>query len=250
MSRGTREDLLGLFDVEPERVHVIHNGIDPTEYRPVEGRDALIRYGIDPERPYLLFVGRITRQKGIMHLVNAIPAIDPEMQIVLCAAAPDTPEIAREMEDGVARAATRGRAVLWVREMVSRPDVVQLYTHAAVFCCPSVYEPFGIINLEAMACETAVVASAVGGIPEVVVPDETGFLVDPHLQPGTFDSVDPAAFSHGLAQAINRLAWEPTLRHQFGIQGRNRVIAHFSWDSIAQRTIELYRSLVECREEA
>ena len=229
MSRGTREDLLRLFDVEPERVHVIHNGIDPTEYRPVEGRDALIRYGIDPERPYLLFVGRITRQKGIMHLVNAIPAIDPEMQIVLCAAAPDTPEIARELEDGLARAAARGRAVLWVREMVSRPDVVQLYTHAAVFCCPSVYDPFGIINLEAMACETAVI----------------GFLVDPHLQPGTFDPADPAAFSAELADAINRLARDPELRHQLGAQGRKRVVEHISWDTIAQLTIELYRSLFE-----
>jgi len=245
VSRGTRDDLLRLFDVEPERVHVIHNGIDPTEYRPVEGRDALIRYGIDPERPYLLFVGRITRQKGIMHLMNAIPAVDPEMQIVLCAGAPDTPEIAREMEDGVARAAARGRAVHWVREMVPRPDVVQLYTHAAVFCCPSVYEPFGIINLEAMACETAVIASAVGGILEVVVPNETGFLVDPHLQPGTFDPADPAAFSAALADAINRLARDPDLRHQLGAHGRKRVVEHFSWDTIAQQTIELYRSLVE-----
>jgi glycogen synthase len=250
VSRETRQDLLRLFNVQPERVHVIHNGIDPNEYRPVEERDALIRYGIDPGRPYLLFVGRITRQKGIMHLVNAIPAIDPNLQIVLCAGAPDTPEIAREMADGVARAAAQRQAVIWIREMVSRPDVIQLYSHAAVFCCPSVYEPFGIINLEAMACETAVVASAVGGIPEVIVPDETGLLVDPNLQPGTFDPVDPAAFSHELAQAINRLAGEPGLRQKFGIQGRKRVIAHFSWDSIAQRTIELYRSLVECREKA
>jgi len=250
VSRETRQDVLRLFNVQPERVHVIHNGIDPNEYRPVEERDALIRYGIDPGRPYLLFVGRITRQKGIMHLVNAIPAIDPNLQIVLCAGAPDTPEIAREMADGVARAAAQRPAVIWVRETVSRPDVIQLYSHAAVFCCPSVYEPFGITNLEAMACETAVVASAVGGIPEVILPDETGLLVDPHLQPGTFDPVDPVAFSHELAQAINRLACEPTLRQQFGIQGRKRVIAHFSWDAIAQRTIELYRSLVECREEA
>jgi starch synthase len=245
VSRETREDLLRLFDVEPERVHVIHNGIDPTEYRPVEGRDALIRYGIDPEQPYLLFVGRITRQKGIMHLVNAIPAIDPKMQIVLCAGAPDTPEIAREMEDGVARAAAQRQAVIWVREMVSRPDLIQLYTHAAVFCCPSVYEPFGIINLEAMACETAVIASAVGGIPEVVIPDETGLLVDPHLQPGTFDPADPAAFSAALADAINRLARDPELRRRLGAHGRKRVVEHFSWDSIAQLTIELYRSLVE-----
>jgi glycogen synthase len=248
VSRETREDLLRLFDVEPERVHVIHNGIDPTEYRPVEGRDALTRYGIDPERPYLLFIGRITRQKGIMQLVNAIPAIDPKLQIVLCAGAPDTPNIAREMEDGVAKAAAQRRAVIWVREMVPRPDVIQLYSHAAVFCCPSVYEPFGIINLEAMACETAVVASAVGGIPEVVVSGETGLLVDPHLRPGSFDPADPAAFSAGLADAINRLTHDPELRRRFGAQGRKRAVEHFSWDSIAQRTIELYKSLVEHRD--
>jgi len=247
VSRKTREDVLRLFDVKRERVHVIHNGIDPTEYRPVEGRDALIRYGVDPERPFLLFVGRITRQEGIMYLVNAIPAIDPTLQIVLCAGAPDTPEIAREMEDGVARVAAQRPAVIWVRGMMSRPDLIQLYTHAAVFCCPSVYEPFGIINLEAMACETGVVASAVGGIPEVVVPGETGFLVDPHLQRGTFDPADPAAFSAGLADAINRLARAPELRQRFGINGRKRAVAHFNWDAIAQRTIELYRSLVELR---
>src|SRR3954464_15761609 len=244
VSHETRQDLLRLFNVQPERVHVIHNGIDPSEYRPVEERDALIRYGIDPGRPYLLFVGRITRQKGIMHLVNAIPAIDPNLQIVLCAGAPDTPEIAREMADGVARAAAQRQAVIWIREMVSRPDVIQLYSHAAVFCCPSVYEPFGIINLEAMACETAVVASAIGGIPEVVVPNETGLLVDLKLKEGSFDPIDPAQFSHDLAAAINQVALDPALRQKFGANGRKRVEDHFSWTAIAQRTLELYRSLV------
>jgi starch synthase len=182
-------------------------------------------------------------------LVNAIPAIDPQLQIVLCAGAPDTPEILREMEDGIAKVASQRHSVIWVRDMVSRPDVIQLYTHAAVFCCPSVYEPFGIINLEAMACQTAVVASAVGGIPEVVVPDETGFLVDPHLQPGTFEPADPAAFSAGLADAINRLAREPELCDRFGAHGRKRVVTHFSWDSIAERTIDLYRLVIERRGE-
>jgi len=249
VSHETRQDLLRLFNVQPERVHVVHNGIDPTEYRPVEGREALIRYGVDPTRPYVLFVGRVTRQKGIMHLVNAIPAIDPQLQIVLCAGAPDTPEILREMEDGIAKVASQRHSVIWVRDMVSRPDVIQLYTHAAVFCCPSVYEPFGIINLEAMACQTAVVASAVGGIPEVVVPNETGFLVDPHLQPGTFEPADPAAFSAGLADAINRLAREPELCDRFGAHGRKRVVTHFSWDSIAERTIDLYRLVIERRGE-
>lgn len=247
VSRATRDDVLRLFNVGPERVHIIHNGIDAEEYRPVAAQDAVARYGIDPHRPFLLFVGRITRQKGVIHLVNAIPEIDPELQIVLCAGAPDTPEIGREMEQGVARVAAGRPGVIWIREMLSRPDVIQLYTQAAVFCCPSVYEPFGIINLEAMACETAVVASAVGGIPEVVVPDENGFLVEPGLKPGTFDPADPAAFSAGLAAAINRLARDPGLRERFGKNGRRRVLAQFSWDAIAQTTIDLYRSLVQAR---
>jgi alpha-maltose-1-phosphate synthase len=247
VSRETRDDVLRLFDVEPARVHVIHNGIDPEEYRPVEARDALARYGIAQDRPFLLFVGRITRQKGIMHLVNAIPEIAPNLQIVLCAGAPDTPEIGQEMADGVARVAAGRPGVIWIREMIPRPDVIQLYTHAAVFCCPSVYEPFGIINLEAMACETAVVASAVGGIPEVVIPGETGFLVNPGLVPGTFEPADPAAFSARLAAAINRLARDPGLRERFGKNGRRRVLEHFSWDAIACSTLDLYRSLVEAR---
>ena len=247
VSRETRDDVLRLFDVAPERVHVIHNGIDPEEYRPGDAGDTLARYGIDPARPYLLFVGRITRQKGIIHLVNAIPRIDPDLQIVLCAGAPDTPEIGREMAEGVAAVAANRPGVIWVREMVPRPDVIRLYGHAAVFCCPSVYEPFGIINLEAMACETAVVASAVGGIPEVVVPGETGLLVDPGLVPGTFDPADPAAFSAGLADAINTLARDPALRERFGKAGRRRVLDHFSWDAIAGTTLDLYRSLVEAQ---
>ena len=244
VSRETRDDVLRLFDVRPERVHVIHNGIDPEEYRRGEADDAMDRHGIDRSRPFVLFVGRITRQKGIIHLVNAIPRIDPELQVVLCAGAPDTPEIGREMAEGVAAVAADRPGVVWIREMLSRPDVIQLYGRAAVFCCPSVYEPFGIINLEAMACETAVVASAVGGIPEVVVPGETGLLVDPKLNPGTFDPADPAAFSAGLADAINTLARDPALRARFGANGRRRVEAHFSWDAIARTTLDLYRALL------
>ncbi len=247
VSRETKADVLRLFDVEPERVHVIHNGIDPAEYRPTPGSDVLTKYGIDPDRPFLLFVGRITRQKGIIHLVRAIPHIDPALQVVLCAGAPDTPEIGREMAEGVAEIAAQRPDLIWIQDMISRPEVIQLYTNAAVFCCPSVYEPFGIINLEAMACETAVVASAVGGIPEVVVPNETGLLVDPGLVPGTFEPADPAAFSASLADAINRLAQNPALRERFGKAGRERAIAHFSWDVIAQTTLDLYRSLVEQR---
>lgn len=245
VSRETRDDVLRLFEVDPARVHVIHNGIDPDEYRPDPGTDVLTRHGIDPQKPFVLFVGRITRQKGIIHLVNAIPEIDPGVQVVLCAGAPDTPEIGREMAEGVAAVAGSRPGVIWIRDMLPRADVIQLYGHAAVFCCPSVYEPFGIINLEAMACETAVVASAVGGIPEVVVPEETGLLVDPGLRPGSFDPLDAATFSSDLASAINRLAADPALRERFGKAGRQRAVEQFSWDSIAERTLALYRDLAK-----
>jgi alpha-maltose-1-phosphate synthase len=243
VSEETRADVLRLFEVDPDRVHVIHNGIDPAEYRPTGASDALARHGIDRARPYVLFVGRITRQKGIIHLVDALPKIDPELQVVLCAGAPDTPEIGHEMAARVAEVSAVRPGVTWIREMLPRPEVIQFYEHAAVFCCPSVYEPFGIINLEAMACETAVVASRVGGIPEVVVPGETGLLVDLALKPGTFEPADPAAFSAGLAAAINQLARDPELRTAMGRRGRQRVLDHFSWDAIALTTLELYRRL-------
>jgi starch synthase len=244
VSKETREDVLRLFNVDPEKVKVIYNGIDLAEYRRAESTEALTRYGVDPDRPFVLFVGRITRQKGIIHLVNAIPQIDPSLQVVLCAGAPDTPEIAREMQEGVA-AVSKGRpGVIWIQEMLARPDVIQMYSKATVFCCPSVYEPFGIINLEAMACQTAVVASAVGGIKEVVVPEETGLLVNLEMKAGTFDPVDPAAFSADLAAAINRVALDPALRARFEAAGRRRVEEHFIWDAIAEKTVELYRSLV------
>ena len=244
VSQETRADILRLFNIAPERVQVIYNGIDLDEYRRVDATDALVRYGVDPSRPYVLFVGRITRQKGIIHLVNAIPAIDPALQVVLCAGAPDTPEIGREMEERVAAVSAGRPGVIWIREMVARPSVIQLYSHATVFCCPSVYEPFGIINLEAMACETAVVASAVGGIKEVVLPEETGLLVDPVLAEGSFNPSDPAAFSAELARAINRVAGDQVLRTRMGQAGRRRVEQQFSWDAIAHKTADLYRSLV------
>ncbi|MCU0479424.1 MAG: glycogen synthase [Chloroflexi bacterium] len=243
VSRETRSDVLRLFSVAPEKVHVIHNGIDLQQYRFDPAVDALLEHGIDPDRPYVLFVGRITRQKGIIHLVNAIPSIDPSLQVVLCAGAPDTREIGDEMTERVAEISADRADVIWIREMVPRAAAIQLYSHAAVFCCPSVYEPFGIINLEAMACETAVVASAVGGIPEVVVPGETGLLVDLEIRPGTFDPVDPARFSADLAAAINEVALDPALRERFGLAGRQRVEDHFSWAAIAQQTLDLYRSL-------
>ncbi len=244
VSKETRADVLRLFSVDESKIHVIHNGIDLAEYRATPSTDVLERRGIDPSRPFVLFVGRITRQKGIIHLVNAIPHIDPSLQIVLCAGAPDTPAIGKEMTERVAEVSANRDGVIWIQEMLPRPEVIQLYSNAAVFCCPSVYEPFGIINLEAMACETAVVASAIGGIPEVVVPDETGILVDLALKEGTFDPVDPDQYSRDLAAAINKVGLDPDLRAQFGANGRKRVEDHFSWSAIAERTLELYRSLV------
>lgn len=244
VSQETRNDVLRLFDVDPDKVKVIHNGIDLNQYRHDPNVDALVKYGVDPEKPFVLFVGRITRQKGIIHLVNAIPYIDPSIQVVLCAGAPDTPAIRQEMADRVA-AVNEGRGnVIWIEGMLPKNEVIQFYSNATVFCCPSVYEPFGIINLEAMACETAVVASAIGGIPEVVVPEETGVLVDLELKPGTFDPVDPEKFSKTLAEGINRVALDANLREKFERNGRKRVEEHFSWAAVAQRTLALYESLV------
>ncbi len=244
VSQGTREDVLRLFDVDPARVHVIHNGIDLALYRRTQRTAALERNGVRPDRPYVLFVGRITRQKGIIHLVRAIPEIDPQAQVVLCAGAPDTPEIDREMREAVAAVQAVRPGVVWIREMLPRDEVIELYSHAAVFCCPSIYEPFGIINLEAMACGVPVVATAVGGIPEVVVPGETGLLVPlPGPVSAGFEPGDPAALSRSLAEAINRLMADAALRARLGAAGRRRVEEHFAWSAIARRTADLYGML-------
>jgi len=244
VSRETREDVLRLFDVDSGRVHVIHNGIDTEEYRPTPASDALERYGVDLAVPYVLFVGRITRQKGIVHLVRALRHLDPDVQVVLAAGAPDTKEIATEMEAAVAEARRAHPRLVWIAEMVDKPGVRQLYSHAAVFCCPSVYEPFGIINLEAMACETAVVASAVGGIPEVVIDGETGILVPFEPAGGSsFEPRDPEGFERGLADAIMTLMGDPERRAAMARAGRARAVEQFSWSSIAAQTVELYRSL-------
>jgi glycogen synthase len=248
VSNETRADVLRLFDVDPARVHVIHNGIDLDQYRPDPAVDHLLGYGIDPDRPYVLFVGRITRQKGIIHLVNAIPDIDPTLQVVLCAGAPDTPEIGAEMASRVAEVSATRAGVTWIREMVPREATIQLYSHAAVFCCPSVYEPFGIINLEAMACETPVVASAVGGIPEVVDPGETGLLVPiDAVGGGSVEPRDPAVFSRALAEAVNELLADPARRTAMAAKARQRVEDHFSWTSIAKQTLAFYEELVTRR---
>lgn len=245
VSEETKRDVQRLFQVPDERLHVIYNGIDLEEYRAVSTQEVLPRFGIDPERPYVLFLGRITRQKGIIHLVNAIRHLDPDFQIVLCAGAPDTPEIAAEMQTAV-EAARRDRAgVIWIEKMVDVRTKVELYSHAAVFVCPSIYEPFGIINLEAMACGIPVVASAVGGIKEVVVNGETGNLVQlSQMEEAPFEAADPDRFSQDLATAINDLMADPAKRKAYGAAGRRRVEEIFGWDAIARKTADLYKSVV------
>ncbi|MBV9008516.1 MAG: glycogen synthase [Verrucomicrobia bacterium] len=245
VSKETREDIERLFHVRPERLHVIYNGIDLEEYKPVSSDDTLPRFGVDPAKPYLLFVGRITRQKGIIHLVNAIQFMDDDFQVVLCAGAPDTPEIAAEMQTAVERAKRFREGVIWIDQMLEKKEVIQFYSHAAVFCCPSIYEPFGIINLEAMACETAVVASAVGGIKEVVVDGETGFLVPvEQMNESPFEPIEPEKFARDLAAKINELMSDEPLRRRFGEAGRRRAEEKFSWASIARQTERLYLELV------
>jgi len=244
VSREAKGDVQRLFDIPDERIHIIYNGIDTDEYHPVTQDDAIRRHGIDPAVPFVLFVGRIARQKGIVHLVNAIRHMDAGFQVVLCAGAPDTPEIAAEMQAAVAAAQARRPGIVWIQEMVDKATAIQLYSHAALFCCPSIYEPFGIINLEAMACETPVVASAVGGIKEVVVDGETGFLVPlDQLNQSPFEPVDPDQFARDLAAKINLLMADPALRARFGRAGRRRAEQLFSWKAIAAQTRDLYLSL-------
>ena len=245
VSGATKHDIERLFNVDPARVHVIHNGIDLNQYRKVDSTGAIKRYGIDPSRPYLLFVGRITRQKGFQHLVRAIQFMDRDFQIVLCAAAPDTPQLAEEMRIAVERAEAQRTGIIWINEMVDQQTACELYSQAAIFICPSIYEPFGIINLEAMACETAVVASAVGGIKEVVVDGETGFLVPlEQMKESPFEAINPEKFARDLAQRVNELMRDRQLRERFEKAGRKRVEKNFSWAAIVEKTSALYASLL------
>jgi glycogen synthase len=246
VSEETKRDVLSLFDVKEERISVIHNGIDLSEYRAVENPTALKALGVDPARPYVLFVGRITRQKGIIHLVRAIRHLNPGFQIVLCAGAPDTPEIAAEMQQAVAAAREHHGEIVWIEKMVTRPEAISLYSGASVFVCPSIYEPFGIINLEAMACGTPVVASAVGGIKEVVVDGETGFLVPlKQMTESPFEATEPEVFASDLAAKINLLMADPALAARMGAAGRRRAEEFFGWDAIARKTERLYAKLLQ-----
>lgn len=245
VSEGMRADILRVYpQVDPARVHAIRNAIDAHEYAPDHGTDVLERYGVDPDRSSVVFVGRITHQKGVTHLLDAASEIDPTAQIVLCAGAPDTPEIAQEVTAKVDALQGSRRDVIWIREMLPKPSVIQLLTHATVFVCPSIYEPLGIVNLEAMACETAVVATAVGGIPEALVHGETGLLV-PFEQGEHGDPADPAALARGLADAVNELLTDPTRAEVMGKAGRQRVLDRFTWSDVAKRTVALYREVLE-----
>jgi starch synthase len=247
VSEAMRRDVHALYDVLSEKICVIYNGIDVQQYKPTPNPAVLQSYHIDPSIPFVLFVGRITRQKGIMHLINAIKYLRPGVQVVLCAGAPDTPALGEEMATRVEQAGHEGsNRIIWVPQMVPREDVIVLYTQASIFVCPSVYEPFGIINLEAMACETPVVAAAVGGIPEVVVHGETGLLVpfEP-VSSQDFEPTVPEQFSMDLASAVNRLLDDPATMQEMGRKARERVERTFSWTSIAQRTLEFYRELTK-----
>ncbi|KOX02477.1 glycosyl transferase family 1 [Streptomyces sp. NRRL B-3648] len=235
VSGAMREDVLACYPaLDPARVHVVHNGIDTRLYRPDHGTDALTRHGIDPARPYVLFVGRITRQKGVPHLLRAVRDIDPGAQVVLCAGAPDTPEIEREFRELFEELRRVRAGVFWIPQMLPRAEVVQLLTHAAVFACPSVYEPLGIVNLEAMACGTPVVASRVGGIPEVVDDGRTGLLAD----------VDDG-FESALGRALDTVLGDPEAARRMGEAGRERAVRQFGWDAVARRTAGLYEEIVK-----
>jgi starch synthase len=246
VSAAMRDDILRVYpDVAPERVHVIHNGIDPEAYRPDPGQDALERYGIDPDLPIVLFVGRVTRQKGLPHLLRAAFGLRSDVQLVLCCGQPDTPQIAAEVAELVEELRTVRGGVFRIDGMLDQDSVRQLLTHATVFVCPSVYEPMGIVNLEAMACGTPVVASAVGGIPEVVDDGVTGLLVGFEARgDATGEPVDPDKFAAGLAEAVNDLIEDRGRAAALGAAGRARAVEHFSWDKVAERTLEVYRDAV------
>ena len=247
VSAGMADDVVRCYPkVDPARVRVVHNGIDTDEYRPTSDRSVLLEHGIDPDRPLVIFVGRITRQKGLPYLLKAAHAFDSDAQLAVLASAADTPEIADEVEEGIDDLQENRDGVYWIRQMLPKAELIQLFSAATVFVCPSIYEPMGIVNLEAMACETAVVATRTGGIPEVVADGETGILVpidpdpaDPYGAPR-----DPGGFAGAFADAVNELLSNPTRSAAMGVAGRRRAVGNFSWTAIAERTRDLYASLL------
>jgi starch synthase len=246
VSQHVRDDVLECYPaVDPTRVHVIYNGVSVDEYSPDDGTEVLERHGVAADVPTVVFVGRITHQKGVLHLLEAAHSFDPDVQLVLCAGAPDTPLLAAETERRVEQLQSERGNVIWIEAMLPREEVVQLLSHATVFACPSIYEPLGIVNLEAMACETAVVASATGGIVEVVDDGRTGLLVPLERgDDGSLEPRDPAAFAAAFAERVNDLVRDPARAEAMGKAGRRRAIDHFSWDVIGAQTVDLYRSLL------
>jgi starch synthase len=246
VSQSMRDDVLSVYPaVDPERVKVVHNGIDPDEFFPDPATAALERHGLGPGTAYVLFVGRVTRQKGITYLLQAAKTIDPAAQVVLCVGAADTPEFEREVRSQLDELGRVRRDVVWIEEMLPRPELVQLMSHAAVFVCPSIYEPFGLINVEAMACGVPVVASAVGGIPEIVQDGQTGLLVPFEPSGDDFGSPkDPEAFARGMAERVNQLLAAPEMARRFGAAGRRRALDEFTWDAVAKQTVEVYEQVM------
>ncbi len=244
VSEGMKRDVMAAYPaVDPARIQVVHNGIDTEQYAPDPENDVLVRLGIDPKAPSVTFVGRITRQKGLPYLLRAAKLLPPEVQLVFLAGAPDTPEIAAEVEGLIDELRATRERVVWVAAMLPKPEVIQVLTHSTVFACPSIYEPMGIVNLEAMACETAVVATATGGIPEVVADGETGLLVPiEQVADGTGTPLDPERFGADLAAAITELIADPARAAAMGRAGRRRAVTHFSWTAIAERTMDVYRA--------
>jgi starch synthase len=245
VSSGMKRDILKAYPaVDPSRVHIIYNGIDLDEYQRDERTNVLQRQGIDPKQPYAVFVGRVTRQKGIVHLLEAARHIDKSVRLVLCAGEADTPDLKAEVEALVQQIEAERGGLVWIQKMMPRPELIQVLSHARVFVCPSIYEPFGIVNLEAMACGAPVVASSVGGIPEVVEDGKTGYLVsfEPDGTPMGAPK-DRDAFARALATRINELCADPALAQQLGAAGRKRVEDHFAWSSIARQTARLYERL-------
>ena len=245
VSQQMKTDVVEAYSIQPEKVTVIHNGIDPEFYKPTFDTQLLADYGINPNIPFVLFVGRITRQKGISQLISAAKYFTKDCQIVLCAGAPDTPEIAKETEALIADLKAQRNGVILISEMLPREKIKVLYSHARVFACPSLYEPFGIINLEALSCETPVVGSAVGGIPEIIEEGKTGFLIELESVSRTdFNPKNAAAFQQRFAEKINQLLEDEKLATQMGKAGREKVLEKFSWESIAKTTFNYYQEVI------